>query len=285
MPTKRTDPTHITLAQALDDEDGGVERPFNCPVHDDVHASASVNVEKNVWYCYACGAKGRAKDKNKAPSPSYLLSVLTGDAEPRVYPEHWLDVFDIATVSPYWAERVGEEVARRHRCGTHPENGNPTYPLRGQKGEVWGVVERNLDPDDKRKYLYPFDVSTSRTLFGWELAVPRCPVVLCEGASDVMAVEQALDAGPADTVTVLGVYGSGAHVPQLVMLKRLRPSMVVSCFDADEAGQKATARLAVAAAENHWPFVSVDWGKVGAKDAGEADIESRRRVVLGAVRR
>lgn len=32
-------------------EGRGTERPFCCPVHDDAHASASVNVEKGVWYC------------------------------------------------------------------------------------------------------------------------------------------------------------------------------------------------------------------------------------------
>ena len=36
----------------------GIERPFQCEVHDDTNASASVNVLKGVWYCHACGASG-----------------------------------------------------------------------------------------------------------------------------------------------------------------------------------------------------------------------------------
>ena len=33
-----------------------------CPVHDDAHASASVNVDKRVWNCHACGAGGTLSD-------------------------------------------------------------------------------------------------------------------------------------------------------------------------------------------------------------------------------
>lgn len=210
--------------------------------------------------------------------------MLTGEAQPEVYPEQWLDTFDAALTSPYWSARVGLDVARAYRCGTNPANGNPTYPIRGPHGEVWGVVQRNLANPDEPKYRYPYGVSTSRTLFGVERAVARTPVVLCEGASDVMAVVQALATGPSDTVSVLGVYGAGLHLPQLTVLKRLRPRMVVACFDADTAGWKAAARLAVMAAEAGWPFVSVDWSTVGTTDAGETDLETRRRVVLEAVR-
>lgn len=258
-----------------------MERPFNCPVHDDANASASVNVDKGVWYCFSCGARGRARDKRKAPSPSYMLSVLTGEADPVVYPERWLDVFDVVRTSPYWAERVGEQVAARHRCGTHPDDGSPTYPVRGPKGEVWGVVTRRVT-DDGPKYRYPFDVSTSRTMFGYHRARPGGVVVVCEGAPDVMAVEQALPADVGD-VHALGVYGAGTHLPQVVLLTRLRPALVVACFDADLAGHKAAARLAVTAADHRWPFVSVDWSTVGCKDAAEAPISQRRRLVLAAI--
>jgi len=36
------------------------ERPFKCPVHDDSHASASVNRSRGLWNCHACGAGGSA---------------------------------------------------------------------------------------------------------------------------------------------------------------------------------------------------------------------------------
>lgn len=53
--------TYSTLEDAII-KGHGTERSFRCPVHDDSHASASVNVNKGVWYC---------------PSPSVRL--LTSD--------------------------------------------------------------------------------------------------------------------------------------------------------------------------------------------------------------
>lgn len=41
-------------------EPGYGERPMRCPVHDDQHASASVNRAKGVWFCHACGKGGDA---------------------------------------------------------------------------------------------------------------------------------------------------------------------------------------------------------------------------------
>lgn len=36
------------------------DHPMKCPVHDDRVASASVNRDKGVWHCHACGAGGTA---------------------------------------------------------------------------------------------------------------------------------------------------------------------------------------------------------------------------------
>lgn len=36
------------------------EQPIHCPVHDDAHKSASVNRDKGVWFCHACGEGGTA---------------------------------------------------------------------------------------------------------------------------------------------------------------------------------------------------------------------------------
>lgn len=38
------------------------QRTVKCPVHDDAHASATVNMEKGLFHCFACGAGGSAAD-------------------------------------------------------------------------------------------------------------------------------------------------------------------------------------------------------------------------------
>lgn len=39
-------------------EPGYGERAFRCPAHEDTHPSASINRQKGLWHCHACGAGG-----------------------------------------------------------------------------------------------------------------------------------------------------------------------------------------------------------------------------------
>lgn len=262
----------MTLDEVL--EHGvGTERPFCCEVHPDSQASASVNVLKGVWCCYACGAAGTVgKDKKKAPSIEALVAVLRGATPPRTYPESWLDMFDASTPGRYWIQRLGLETAKYFRCGLSPMEGFPTYPLRDANGVCIGVVTRL--PDGKPKYRYPYGVSTARTLFGlthgaaWRKATVA---VLVEGAPDVMALHAQRLPGM-ENVMVLGCYGAGLHAPQRQLLGRFpRLKVVVLGFDNDEAGARATemARQTLSPLDR-WAVVSVDWGTIGCKDPGEA---------------
>ena len=36
------------------------QKTIKCPVHDDANASATVNTEDGVWFCFACSAGGDA---------------------------------------------------------------------------------------------------------------------------------------------------------------------------------------------------------------------------------
>ena len=238
-----------TLADALA-SGRGVERPFQCQVHDDTNASASVNVLKGVWYCYACHAHGVVDGDDAIPSAEDLLKLLEEEEPARVYAESWLDAFDADHPSPYWEGRFGYRTARHYRCGTHPMTGAPTYPIRDSLGRVGGVVVRNetMDP----KYKYPYGVRTSETFFG-DMGLARV-VVLVEGAGDVMAIHQAgIPAG----WSVRGCYGSGLHWPQARIIAEESPDVVISAFDDDRAGHLAdragTLRAALSAGAGHGP--------------------------------
>lgn len=253
-----------TLAEALAFGQG-LERPFNCPSedHEDVHASASVNMALGVWFCFSCQSYGVVGDH--VPSVEEALSILTGRVRPRVYAESWLDIYDAYQPSPYWAGRYGTEVAARFRCGTHPFTGNPTYPLRGPEG-VRGVVQRQ---DGEPKYLYPGGVRISDTFFGLPI-VPKSTVVLVEGASDVMAIHSS---GPVPRPvhrnwSVLGCYGSGVHAPQVDLLRDAVPQLIVAAFDADQAGYAACER-AVKTLSTIAPVITHDWILWGVNDPGD----------------
>lgn len=257
--------TGATLSEVLA-TGRGTERPFRCHVHEDSNASASVNVLKGLWVCYACGAHGAVDGIDLIPEAKELLEILRGDYPARVFPESWLDLFDAHEASPYWADRYGEDTATYYRCGTHPVTGLPTYPIRNAAGQPMGVVVRQ---DEQPKYKYPFGVSTSRTFFG-DLT-PNPVVVLVEGAADVMALHQA---GIPDNWTVLGCYGAGLHKPQRDLLAALNPYIVIAAFDDDDAGRSAAQR-AEASLTDVTPCVSYPWGSIGAKDPGEAPVSKR----------
>lgn len=65
------------------------EHPMKCPVHEDSIASASVNREKGMWYCHACGAGGGAVSLVVAlesvdfPEARRIVNGLVGGSTPR----------------------------------------------------------------------------------------------------------------------------------------------------------------------------------------------------------
>jgi hypothetical protein len=238
-------------------------------------ASASVNVLKGVWYCYACAAHGTIADH--VPTVEEALAILAGSVPTRVLPEAWLDLFDADHASPYWVKRYGIEVASANRCGTDPETGVPTYPLRDSEGRLWGVVSRT--EGSGQKYRYPWNTSTSRTLYGAPGAANV--VVLVEGASDVMACQES---GIPDDWAVLGTFGAGLHYPQIALVAARNPKVILAAFDDDEAGYKATER-AKASLEAVAPVLSHPWSRMGgAKDAGAGPASDRIRVLSGTLR-
>lgn len=267
---------NITLDEALSNG-RGVERPFCCPSesHDDRNASASVNVAKGLWVCYACRASGTLE--GWSPTADDIIRMLDRKEErTRTYPEGWLDLFDGDHVSPYWAKRYGDQVASRFRCGTDPWTGMPTYPLRDAASRLIGVVRRNdLDPE-LPKYLYPPNVHTSRTLFGIEriqssiVRIKR--ITLVEGASDVLAI---YESDPNEIV--LGTYGAGLHAPQVELIHQINPSEVVGAFDDDDAGRAATERAKEQLSGIR--VIPVDWLPFGGTDAGSIPPASRLKAL------
>lgn len=262
----------ITLDYALS-AGRGMERAFNCPVHDDKNASASVNPAKQVWYCYACGAKGTIKDH--IPKAEDIVKLLEDEPPVTTYAEAWLDLFDADGPSPYWAGRYGEETASAFRCGTDYRDGSPTYPIRTFDNQIVGVVRRY--ENEKPKYKYPAGIKISQMLFGELKPVPV--VVLVEGAGDVMALHQA---GIPEHWTVLGVYGAGLHYPQVQMLENLSPKVVIAAFDSDNAGKAAKERAEQQLADIA-PVLSVNWLDSGGKDPGELPMSDRITIIRTAL--
>lgn len=265
-----------TLAEAVT-KGRGIERSFNCPTHQDRNASASVNVVKGLWTCYACGAGGTVEG---APPPDVetIASALFDATITPSHPETWLDLFDADHPSTYWAQRFGYDTAVKFRCGTNPLTSEPTYPIREATPphKIIGVVTRT---EGTPKYKYPFGAVTSSTLFNIEELTRTHPrtLILCEGATDVMAIYQAIPDLAGKNAAAVGCFGSSIHEPQRRIITGLRPRRIITAFDNDKAGYKAKAQ-AIATFAGHCDVLSVPVDRVN--DIAEMDIAERRKAIL-----
>lgn len=246
----------------------GEERPFRCHMHDDTNASASVNVAKMVWYCYACGASGTTDGKAKAPSADDLAAMLGTTGGVRVYPENWLMMFTSQDwEDTYWSTRFPAWIGAHLQLGQDPFSGDATFPVHTPEGRLAGVGRRLAHPEDGRRYLYPRRWSAARSLFGWGLSPPDDVVVLAEGAADATSL---IEVG----VRAYGCYGAGLHAPQRELVLRASPRVVIAAFDNDTAGDTAAARLVDDLSE-HATVVRAHWESDPA-----AATPHERRVVL-----
>ena len=243
----------------------GVERPCRCPVHDDSQASASVNVLKGVWYCHACFASGTI-DGKKTPSVDSLKAMMEPEKIPREYSDAFLELY---TGDPdwmgqiYWAERFAPATIWFAGMGQDPFTGDATFPVHTPRARLAGVGRRRLDPGDGPRYLYPKVWSASQSLFGvraW--SGKHRVVVLVEGAADAAACWEV-------GVPAFGCYGAGLHLPQIELLARYAPDLVLAGFDNDQAGERATDR-AHQALDGRYEVRDVFWSGSDPADTHQA---------------
>ena len=113
------------------------------------------------------------------------------------------------------------------------------FPVIDVRGQVVAFSGRTMGTDS-RKYVNTKDTPVfkkSKILFGMNLAknAGTKRVILVEGQMDVISLHQA---GFTDAVATLGTAITDEHA---LMLSRYVEEVLV-CYDADEAGQKATRR-------------------------------------------
>jgi DNA primase len=227
----------------------GDELMFRCPVHDDSRASAQFNVHSGLWCCFGCHEGGSIKrlcrELGITPlsEPEPQLDDLYRKLRELKHPtkEHRLDMpetslrrYDLPT--RYWAGRgFRPETIKAFDLGMDMMSNAATIPLRGENGNLLGVIKRYLDDDCDLRYRYPKGFKRSHNLFGsWMVEHhPSDLVVLTEGSVDAMKVWQAGFPGCA-------VYGSSISPEQIRLLRRLGVGQVVLFFDNDRAGKQAT---------------------------------------------
>ncbi len=224
----------ITLEEALT-KGHGQWRTFSCPAPDhlDSSPSARVNTHTGKWICMSCGAKGLAQ--NYAPDVDLILQDLewTGE-ENEPLPESFLDIYDSITPH-YWLTRFDLETCQTYRVGWDMVTNNPCYPIRDNQGRPVGITIRNLSDPGGPKYKYAKGTLAHKLLFGVKELVQDRVLVLCEGATDVMACR---DVG----YDAISTYGSQLHQDQIDLLVDLNPKLLLIGYDMDTAGRTGAAK-------------------------------------------
>lgn len=246
--TTRTKYEHSDFAERYLQVQGtnGSEWMCVCPFHDDHNASFQFNVDKGLFICFSCGAKGGIRalrrrfgvsDRNVGVGLDVVYGKLS-DLERPPARETRMSESELAAYrmpTGEWAKRgLSARVIDQFQLGYDIVRDAMTIPVRTLSGELIGVVFRYMDPDLKHRYRYPKGFHKREHLFSsWMVAdLPDSShVVLTEGAIDAMSVWQA-------GLPALAIYGSSVSNEQIRQLRMLGVRKVTLAFDNDKAGRE-----------------------------------------------
>lgn len=272
--------TYASLEDAIVNGYGN-ERTFVCHAHSDHQASASVNITKGLWVCYACDARGTTEGLIEL-TPDLVRQRLreqerrSREAQHPTYPESWLNIFTASGPGEYWLSRFNEHTCSHFQLGQLADRSASVYPMRDNQGSLLGIVRRDTS-DGATKYVYPFNVSVRDMLFNYAGST-QDDVVLTEGATDAMAVWEA-----STRFAPMAIYGSSMRDTQVELLARYAPKRIILAFDRDRAGLRLTVQAIEKLQQRlpHVPLLVTRWR--GYKDLSEMPPEARNEVLHEAL--
>lgn len=117
--------------------------------------------------------------------------------------------------------------------------------------DYWKRRNPSKDPKSYRKVLYPKGFKSGKLLFGYDDVEDRADVlVICEGAREVMKLTQE---GIKNVVSLFGTYLSDDH---FTMIFDKSPKKIVIMLDGDEAGQRASEKIAKVMSKHQEVYVT-----------------------------
>lgn len=257
---------YVSLNEALT-KGHGEWRSFTCPIHDDSTPSARVNVTTGKWICMVCGTKGKSTNY-EPPERLVIDKVRRLDSETPVIAESFLDLFDSTGPGEYWSQRFTQEACEHFRLGYDSVQSKSVYPIRNIHGEPLGVVHRN-HPGEKPKYRYPRGINTSELLFGYHEIECQTPVVVVEGAPDVIALWEI-------GIPAVGTFGARLLPAQQDLLEALQPALVLVAYDQDLAGRTGAGKATAALLSQGVRAKTAFWR--GYNDPGEMPADTRKEI-------
>lgn len=234
------EPTHTN-------KDGTREINMHCPIHQDSTRSASINIDKGLWFCQAgCGGGTivdliRRKSEWVSPGVAATNGRATSSADqPQVILSEgmiagWHSALMSNESALQWLrERKGinQETAARFEIG-YKEGRLYTIPVRAPDREIWNVRYYNPNPaPTKRKVWSEKGYGSPNRLYPIQILNDACDeVIVGEGEWDALLACQWLH----DAVTRTGA----ADVWSAGWGEWFKDRIVYVCHDCDTKGQKA----------------------------------------------
>jgi CHC2 zinc finger len=260
-------PTHVNS------EDQTQEWYMHCPLHEDKKRSASLNLDKGLWYCFSCGESGKVTEllrkreewvqpeesmSRNGPKPYNSHGRPEALSEGRVAGWHSALLSSESELDYIIAERgITSDTIKKYEIGWDRGRNVFTIPIRGWDDELLNVRRYNPYPDENRPkingltghntpYLYPVAVLKGKPDF----------IIIGEGEWDILMTLQ--NGFPAITRTGT----ADAWRPEW---NEFFSGMTVYLgHDADSKGQTANRRVARALSRTadvrilHLPYEVVD---------------------------
>jgi DNA primase len=228
--------------------DEGIEWLVFClnPDHQSVNPHCSFNVEKGLWYCFSCHARGNLNtDGNREEIDALRLDGLRArlnrmrmdtEEEQIIVPESMLKRYNVRNT--YWDSRhLNQETQEMFELGFDTIADAATIPVRDMNGVLKGVTRRFMDPEEPNKYKYPKKFRAKLNVFAsWFYEdYDMSTVYKTEGAIDAMRLWQL-------GYPAVAFYGNSVSPEQVRILLEMGVRKFVDCSDNDLGGQRARER-------------------------------------------
>lgn len=220
------------------------ENPIRCPLHDDRHASASVNLRKGVWNCQGCGSKGGigylaqllGGEIDQSELTIYRAQLALEPEEERAdFRELYGGFLELTRFTPEALEYrrskgISHETLTHFRI-RHDGKGSLVMPyLDGER-----VVAIRYRGRNNRKW---YETGSERAIYNLNEVRGAETVILCEGESDTHSMWNLWSKFKLENIAVGGVPGANTSRETwgVWSLDMMWAERIYLAFDNDEAG-------------------------------------------------